>query len=423
MSRRSAAAPRRYTCWIAERGRSVSTWAISRTTRGSAPGTAISDAQISGTSWKPILRAASAGNSAVRSGVAVNRTLITSSVDRSLRAITSVTSSAVPSSIASRSSASICTAPRTALTVICLVLLSPIAPATGHRHRLQAYRRVQLAYFPGGQLARGARLERAEPDRADVGADQPADRVPGRGQHPAHYVLSALVQGDLHQRAGARPVDHAEPVGRGDPVVELDAGRKAAPEVLRHRTGHVGQVGLGDLEAGVGEPVRQLTVVGEQHQALGVVVQPADMEEPLGLVAEEVRDGPPAARVRHRRQHLGRLVEGQVDQARLGRDALAVDPDHLGLRVDPGAEPAHRLAVDLNPAGADHLLAVPATAESGLGQDFLQPGPAGDIGQRVPVLVVVLVLVFAGVTVWRSHPRCPQCSLAGTARDRGDLPG
>ena len=83
-----------------------------------APGTGISVAQISGTSWKPILRAASAGNSAVRSGVAVNRTLITSSVVSSLRAITSVTSSAVPSSIASRSSVSTCTAPRTALTVI-----------------------------------------------------------------------------------------------------------------------------------------------------------------------------------------------------------------------------------------------------------------------------------------------------------------
>ncbi len=43
----------------------------SRTTRGSAPGSSISVAQISGTSWNPSLRAASAENSAVRSGVAV----------------------------------------------------------------------------------------------------------------------------------------------------------------------------------------------------------------------------------------------------------------------------------------------------------------------------------------------------------------
>src|SRR5262249_19897050 len=179
--------------------------AISRTTRGMAPGTAISAAQISGTSWKPILRAASAGNSAVRSGVAVNSTLITSSVVSSFRDMTSVTSSAVPSSIASRSSPSTWIAPRTALTVIW--------PPPSTRHRLQPYRGVQLADLPGGQVAGGTGLEVAEPDRAHVGTDQAADRVAGRGQHAADDVLAALVQGDLDERAVPGPVDDPEPVG------------------------------------------------------------------------------------------------------------------------------------------------------------------------------------------------------------------
>src|SRR5216684_2659568 len=122
MSSRSAAAPRRYTCCSAERGWPVSTCMSRRTTRGIAPGTPISDAHSSGTSWKPILRAASAGNSAVRSGVAVNRTLITSSVTRLFRVMTSETSSVVPSRIAARSFASIWTAPRIALTVTSLLL-------------------------------------------------------------------------------------------------------------------------------------------------------------------------------------------------------------------------------------------------------------------------------------------------------------
>src|SRR6266851_3851099 len=122
MSSRSAAAPRRYTCCSAERGWPVSTCISRRTTRGIAPGTPISDAHSSGTSWKPILRAASAGNSAVRSGVAVNRTLITSSVTRLFRVMTSETSSVVPSRIAARSFASIWTAPRIALTVTSLLL-------------------------------------------------------------------------------------------------------------------------------------------------------------------------------------------------------------------------------------------------------------------------------------------------------------
>src|SRR5205823_12032913 len=99
----------------------------------------------------------------------------------------------------------------------------------------------------------------------------------------------------------------------------------------------------------------------------------------------------------------------------------AVDPDHLVLGVDPGAEPADGLAVHLDPARADELLAVPAAAHPGLGQDLLQPDPARDVGQRVPVLVLEVVLV--PVTVGRSHPRCPQCSPAGTGRDRADPPG
>jgi hypothetical protein len=99
-----------------------------------------------------------------------------------------------------------------------------------------------------------------------------------------------------------------------------------------------------------------------------------------------------AARIRHRGQDPGRLVEGQVDKAGLGRDALAVDPDHLVVGIDAGTEPADGLAVHLDPAGADELLAVPAATHPGLGQDLLQPDPARDVGQRVPVLVLEVVV-------------------------------
>jgi hypothetical protein len=55
---RSAAAPPRYTCRSSERGRSVSVWASSRSTRGIALGTEISVAHSSGTSTRPSCRAA-----------------------------------------------------------------------------------------------------------------------------------------------------------------------------------------------------------------------------------------------------------------------------------------------------------------------------------------------------------------------------
>lgn len=69
---------------------------------GHRPGTPISVVQSSGTSVNPSNRAAYAGNSASRSGVAVKMTLIRSSGVIVLRCMTALISSVVPSRIASR---------------------------------------------------------------------------------------------------------------------------------------------------------------------------------------------------------------------------------------------------------------------------------------------------------------------------------
>ncbi len=83
-------------------GSSDSTWASSRTTRGIEPSISSSRAHSSGISPKPSWRAAYAGNSACRSPVAVNMTLMKSSTSSALASITASTSSATRSSICSR---------------------------------------------------------------------------------------------------------------------------------------------------------------------------------------------------------------------------------------------------------------------------------------------------------------------------------
>ena len=69
---------------MSARGRSVSTWAIIRTTRGIEPAISSSRAHSSGTSPKPSRRAAYAGNSETRSEVAVKMTEMKSSTSRPL---------------------------------------------------------------------------------------------------------------------------------------------------------------------------------------------------------------------------------------------------------------------------------------------------------------------------------------------------
>jgi hypothetical protein len=59
----------------------------------------------------------------------------------------------------------------------------------------------------------------------------------------------------------------------------------------------LGQVGLLDLVRRVGQPVRELAMVGEDDEALGVGVEPPDVEETLLAALDEVGEGRPPFRV------------------------------------------------------------------------------------------------------------------------------
>ena len=94
---------------------------------------------------------------------------------------------------------------------------------------------------------------------------------------------------------------------RRQPVVELDALAQPPQGAARRRALDLGQVLLLDAEDGMGEPVGELAVVGEQQQPLGVGVEAADREDP-GLGRHQVDHGRPALRVVGRRHDAGRLV-------------------------------------------------------------------------------------------------------------------
>src|SRR5690606_12473225 len=231
--------------------------AMSRTTRGRACGTAISVEQLRGTSVKPSLRAASAGNSALRSWVAVNRTLMKSSVVNWLRRMTSSISSAVASNMRSRSLASTWTAPRIARTA---TFRPPDIPG------LHPCGSVELADFLRGQGPDGAALQVVEPDRSDLGAGQVRHGVTHRFHEAAHNVLPPLMQSDLDQGFRLDVVDHPERVHFDESVVQFDPFADLADDVAGDGSGHFRKIGLGHFIAGVGEPVGELPIVGEQDQ-------------------------------------------------------------------------------------------------------------------------------------------------------------
>ena len=77
------------------------------------------------------------------------------------------------------------------------------------------------------------------------------------------------------------------------------------------------------------------------------------------------------------------------------------------LGVHPGAEPADGLPVHLDPARADQLLAVPAAAHARRGEHLLQPDPAGDVGEVVPLTAEIAAVVVL-VVVEAHAAQCPE---------------
>src|SRR5215475_2707438 len=107
------------------------------------------------------------------------------------------------------------------------------------------------------EAARPARLQVAQLDWPDRGADEAADRVTDLGKEPPHDVLATLVEHDLHEHAGAGRVDDPERVDRDGSVLKFHAIGQLLAEAGAYRSGHLGQVRLSDLVRRVHQLVRQ----------------------------------------------------------------------------------------------------------------------------------------------------------------------
>jgi hypothetical protein len=169
-----------------------------------------------------------------------------------------------------------------------------------------------------------------------------------RGQHPLDLVLAALVDRELYP---VRP-EAADACRRAPPVVELNARAKPLERVVGRLSLDLGLVDLLHLVAGMGEPVREVAVIGEQERSGRVGVEAADRND-ARRVLDELDHSRPALGIAGGRDHAGGLVQEHVGE-RLELDRPAVDLDAVS-GGDEGIE-LPRLAVDENPAGLDQLV-------------------------------------------------------------------
>ena len=118
--------------------------------------------------------------------------------------------------------------------------------------------------------------------------------------------------------------------------------------------------------------LRQIAVIGQQHQPFAVEIEPADGKHAHGDTAQKILHGRPAAGIVQRRHNVLGLVQHQIHERLGGRQMFAVHLHVIPLRIDLRAEFRDHLAVDGHASARNQHLRLPARCQPGRRDNFLQ---------------------------------------------------
>ena len=185
-------------------------------------------------------------------------------------------------------------------------------------------------------------------------------------------------------RAPSRSTSRNESTVAG-PSSSSTPARSRRPRSRGHRPGDLRHVRLGHLVRRVGQPVRQLPVVGQEDQPLGVRVQPADVEEPLVAGPDVVPQVGPPPRVGHGAEDPQRLVERQVHVPAAGRPIRSPSTRMTAVAGSTRTPISRTIA----PSTSTRPAAISSSharrlADAGRGEHLLQPDPlrASSVGHQ-----------------------------------------
>jgi len=127
----------------------------------------------------------------------------------------------------------------------------------------------------------------------------------------------------------------------------------------------MGANAIASQPAGVGqfERARQSAVIGEQQQAFGVEIEPADRDQPRQSFRQVVEHGRPSLGIGMRGHQAARLVEHEQPRALARRQRLAVDRNHI-VAGDVERRRVDDAAVDGDAALRDPFLGIAARSEA-----------------------------------------------------------
>lgn len=208
-------------------------------------------------------------------------------------------------------------------------------------------------------------------NRTDRHPPQMIDGVADRLAHPSNLPVPSLTNADDEDRCAAS-LDQLDVRRTGSLAVDDHPATQTLDFVLVRYAGDASFVHPGDAVPRVREPRRQIPVVRENEQPLGIEVEPADWVD-VFTRANEIDDGRSPLRVRSRRDIPLRLVEQQIDVALRHPDPPAVNADVVVSRIGLRAELPNRLAIDGHPALEHQLLGCASGSDAGLRENLLKP--------------------------------------------------
>src|SRR5439155_10590131 len=118
--------------------------------------------------------------------------------------------------------------------------------------------------------------------------------------------------------------------------------------------------------------IRELAVVGKQHETGGMIVEPADGINALPDAAQEGNNRGPPFGITKRRDVTRGFVQEQVDATGAARQQLAAHLDVVALGISLGAKLRDRAPVDAYQAPDDQLLGLAARGDARPSDDFLK---------------------------------------------------
>lgn len=186
-------------------------------------------------------------------------------------------------------------------------------------------------------------------------------------EHLAH--APDLPVQSLRQNNAKHAIIHAaDPAGLGALAENAHAAGHAREESFRHRLVDGHDVFFFVIVLGTQDHIHDVAVVRKQDQPLGVLVQPPDRENPLGM-ANEI-DNVAIDVALGRAGNADGFIQADVDVPLLRADHALVHADFIAL-VDLRAE-LGTLAVDGHPAAGDPGIGFAARADSGFTDVFIQ---------------------------------------------------